>query len=216
MTRIGKIARLPRPIREELNRRLENGAQGKQLVAWLNQKPEVQAVLATEFAGRPLIAQNLTEWKQGGFREWQQQQKELELARELAAHAGALTQVTPEPLCDAAAPVLLAKYLMLLPKLDAINMDEPESWRPLRAVCHDLLDLRRGDHSSARLKLEREKLALEREQWRSERREAARQRRTDAKLHRKHTSEEIVAKVDEIFGIKRPQPCAPPIKPNQT
>jgi hypothetical protein len=33
MTRTGKIARLPREVREELNRRLQNGEQGKRLVA---------------------------------------------------------------------------------------------------------------------------------------------------------------------------------------
>ena len=35
MTRNGKIARLPREIRDELNRRLDDGGQGKDLVEWL-------------------------------------------------------------------------------------------------------------------------------------------------------------------------------------
>ena len=209
MTRNGKIARLPRPLREALNRQLEEGTQGKQLVAWLNAQPEARAVLAAEFGGRPINEQNLTEWKQGGFRDWQQQQVELTLARELAAHGGDLAQVSPEPLSDVAAPVLMAKYLFLLQKLRAVNMEDPESWKPLRAICRDLLDLRRGDHSSARLKLEREKLAILRTQWQCERREAARQRRIEARQHRKISGAELVAKVDEIFGIHRPPPSVP-------
>ena len=32
MTRIGKIARLPQPIREQLNRRLQDGEQGKESI----------------------------------------------------------------------------------------------------------------------------------------------------------------------------------------
>jgi len=36
VTRNGKIARLPRAVRQELNRRLDEGEQGKKLVAWLN------------------------------------------------------------------------------------------------------------------------------------------------------------------------------------
>ena len=203
MTRIGKIARLPRLLREELNRRLADGGLGRQLVVWLNAQPAVQAVLAAEFGGRPLNAQNLTEWKQGGFREWQQQQSELALAREIAAHAGDLTQVSSEPLSDAAAPVLVAKYLFLIQKLNAVNLKAPDSWKPLRAICRDVLELRRGDHSAARLKIERDKLALDHEQWRCERREAARQRQAGASQHRQLTGAELTAKVDEIMGISR-------------
>jgi len=33
MTRVGKIARLPREIREQLNRRLQDGEPGKRLVS---------------------------------------------------------------------------------------------------------------------------------------------------------------------------------------
>ena len=46
MTRRGKIARLPRAVREELNRRLLNGETGARLVAWLNGHPETKRVLA--------------------------------------------------------------------------------------------------------------------------------------------------------------------------
>src|SRR5713101_951139 len=42
LSRNGKIARLPLAIRQELNRRLQNGEQGKKLVAWLNALPEVR------------------------------------------------------------------------------------------------------------------------------------------------------------------------------
>jgi hypothetical protein len=35
LTRNGKIARLPLAVRQELNRRLDEGEQGKKLVAWL-------------------------------------------------------------------------------------------------------------------------------------------------------------------------------------
>ena len=51
MTRNGKIARLPKTVQEELNRRLDNNEPGKRLVAWLNSRPEVQAVITAEFGG---------------------------------------------------------------------------------------------------------------------------------------------------------------------
>ena len=70
VTRNGKIARLPRAMREELNRRLRDGEQGNKLVAWLNGLPEVKAVVALEFGGKPIREQNLSEWRKGGYRDW--------------------------------------------------------------------------------------------------------------------------------------------------
>ena len=40
-TRRGKIARLPLAVREELNTRLRDGEEGKQLVLWLNGLPAI-------------------------------------------------------------------------------------------------------------------------------------------------------------------------------
>jgi hypothetical protein len=39
----------------------------------------------------------------------------------------------------------------------------PEGWRLLRELCGDLVELRRGDHSAERLRLEREQLELDRQ-----------------------------------------------------
>src|SRR5713101_7111978 len=44
MSHKGKIARLPLAIREQLNRRLQDGEIGRDLVVWLNSAPAVQAV----------------------------------------------------------------------------------------------------------------------------------------------------------------------------
>ena len=70
MTRTGKIARLPNDLRDQLNRRLHDGEKGKTLLKWLNALPEVRAVLAAEFNRQPIRPCNLTEWKQGGHRDW--------------------------------------------------------------------------------------------------------------------------------------------------
>ncbi|HTB83363.1 MAG TPA: hypothetical protein VK742_06890, partial [Candidatus Sulfotelmatobacter sp.] len=70
MIRNGKIARLPRAIRDELNSRLDRGEQGGSLLAWLNGLPPVAQVLAREFGGVAISKQNLCEWRAGGFAEW--------------------------------------------------------------------------------------------------------------------------------------------------
>ena len=61
MTRLGKIARLPRAVREQLNHRLADGEMGKRLVEWLNTLPVVHAVLTAEFGGRAINEQNLSD-----------------------------------------------------------------------------------------------------------------------------------------------------------
>ncbi len=68
--RTGKIARLPRDIREELNERLERSEASPHLLAWLNGLKEVKKLLRDEFDGVPISKQNLSEWRQGGFQEW--------------------------------------------------------------------------------------------------------------------------------------------------
>ena len=60
LTRNGKIGRLPRAVREQLNRRLDNGEQGGQLLEWLNALPEVRDLVAREFGGQPIRKQNLS------------------------------------------------------------------------------------------------------------------------------------------------------------
>ena len=69
--RLGKIARLPYGIRSQLNARLADNEPAADLVDWLNAQPEVQAILAGQFDGRPITQQNLSAWKQGGFRDWE-------------------------------------------------------------------------------------------------------------------------------------------------
>ena len=65
----GKSGRLPKAIQEQVNRRLENSEKGRPMVAWLNSLPEVQAVLAAEFAGQPVNEKNLSKWRKYGYKQ---------------------------------------------------------------------------------------------------------------------------------------------------
>jgi hypothetical protein len=94
-TRVGKIARMPHVIREELNRRLANGVPGIELIVWLNAMPEVQKILAELFGGRAISNNNLSVWKQGGYADWVISRESRTELREIMAqgrsldHAGA-------------------------------------------------------------------------------------------------------------------------------
>ena len=94
MSRHGKIARLPRGLREELSRRLHAGQEGEPLLAWLNPLPELQTLLKEEFAGVPISKQNLSEWRKGGFVEWEFKGDCLWEARETAAESREVDAVT--------------------------------------------------------------------------------------------------------------------------
>ena len=87
MTRNGKIARLPKAIRDQLNRRLEDGQPGVRVVEWLNTLPEVHTVLTEQFDGRAINEVNLSEWKAGGFLDWQARQEMLAHTQELVEEA---------------------------------------------------------------------------------------------------------------------------------
>ncbi len=83
---IGKIARLPRAVRAQLNPRPLDGEEGKQIAGWLNSLPEVNERLAELFEGRPINEQNLSNWRQGGYEDWLAHQEILALAAKLAAN----------------------------------------------------------------------------------------------------------------------------------
>jgi hypothetical protein len=79
----GKIGGLPKAVQEQVNRRMEGGEKGRSLVVWLNARPEVPAVLAAEFAGKPIREQNVSEWSQHGCQPSLRQQQALKMAQEM-------------------------------------------------------------------------------------------------------------------------------------
>jgi hypothetical protein len=164
MMRNGKIARLPRAIRDELNRRLQDAEPGDTLLPWLNALPEVQAVLARQFGGVEISKQNLHEWRSGGFAEWQTRQETLADARELAADAAELETATEGRLTDHLATVLGARYASALAGWDGRPSEEfQQKLKVLRGMCQHIVELRRGDHSGARLQMERDRIEEKRE-----------------------------------------------------
>ena len=157
-TRTGKIARLPLEIREQLNNRIHDGQQGKSLVKWLNTLPEVRRIVTSEFAGRPVREQNLSEWRKGGYRDWV-------LVQEARSAMARLSEETPpeahpheSEFTETLARWLAARYAVASRRL--AETDGPEQWRMLRELCGDVVELRRGDHSARRLQLERDRVAV--------------------------------------------------------
>jgi hypothetical protein len=173
MTRLGKIARLPREIRDQLNLRLSNGEVGRQLVEWLNGLPEAQAVLAAQFGGRPISEQNLTEWKQGGYEEWLRHQEDCAYARLLTEDSRELEKEAGEIRLEdrLAAPMALA--LARLMREVAESPGDTEKQKTLLSVSRELALLRSGSHEADRVRLERER-------WDTKQAEIAEKKRKEA------------------------------------
>lgn len=147
----GKISHLSREIRHELSLRLERGHTGKALVHWLNQLPEVQAVLAAHFGGRPINDVNLSEWKAREYRHWRARRDILGEALEMSATASELSSATDGRLSDNVATLLSARYLAALNGWDGEFTDQfVAKLRNLGALTRDISELRRADHRLAR------------------------------------------------------------------
>ena len=174
MNRDAKIARLPQPIREQINRRLQNGEAGQQIAEWLNTLPEVKGAMAAEFGGQPINETNLLSWKLGGYRNWEAQQESLEAVRQFGADAAELAQAAGGQLADHLALCLTARIAVALREPASGGDDAAGQWQRLRQLCADLVALRKGDHNAQWLRIEREKLDVDLKEF--EDAEAARKR----------------------------------------
>jgi len=155
MARNGKIARLPRPLRDELNQRLAHNEDGATLLDWLNAAPGVNELLARDFAGEPVSKQNLHEWRHGGFVEWQSRQDLFAEAGDLTDANGEWDAVAANDFTERLAAVLVVRYA---DALAGWNGGDDEAFRlklrDLRRFNQDLAVLRRYNQSAARLKIQ--------------------------------------------------------------
>jgi hypothetical protein len=212
-TRRGKIARLPRTIRETLNRRLSDGEAGPKLLAWLNAQPEVQTVLAEEFAGRPITEQNLSEWRQGGYLDWEHKEALRESLSSLVEEIEDL-EITPgqRSLADRCAEL----QALALGRLLMAALAEPVSDRReqrILALVRSLNSVRRCDHDRERVRLQRER--QERQQAEKDAAlEAARVRAATPKPRQKSTwellEEDDARRLASLARRYSPQPPPPP------
>ena len=136
MNRTSKITRLPDPLREELNQRLRNGEPGNNLLLWLNKLPEVIALVEEHYGGNLISPQNLSDWNQGGYREWLTRQEMRESSKDYAAEAPHLTAAAGGSLLNPLTTAIHARYGALLSKMP-LDTEVPKAIQSqLDAVLH--------------------------------------------------------------------------------
>lgn len=157
-TRRGKIAKLPADLRMEVNRRLHDGQTAGQLLPWLNNHARVRPILGAQFHGEDINAQNLTEWRQGGYVDWLEERERLDALKEISLFAGDAVKAGGS-ISDGAAAVAAGRLMTAIEGAD----DEQ-----LLKISSAIGNLRCGDSDRVRLRLKErevkakeEKLALD-------------------------------------------------------
>ena len=196
MTPTGKIARLPRTLRDQLNHRLQGGEQASSLAEWLNALTEVQDMLKSQFPDASITENDLAQWKSDGYSAWLRRQETAAAMRTMAADVEELTTAAPEPPAELLAQWLPLRYVAASRGLRQMTGDPEADWRRLRDFCADVATLRRLDQTAARLRLDRDKFEQEVREVRADEEEEERR-----KNHQGGLTPEALALIEEEAGI---------------
>jgi hypothetical protein len=124
MARVGKIARLPAELREEVCRRLHDGQTAAAVLGWLHAQPAAVDMLARDFGGEPVSPQNLSEWRAGGFQDWLANRERVDRIRALADAAHSVAAAGDMQLSEGAAAIAGGKLLEALESADPEQLDQ--------------------------------------------------------------------------------------------
>jgi hypothetical protein len=151
--RKGKIASLSLAIRSELNRRLDDGQRGPQLLPWLNNQAEVLKVLDELWGEQPISPQNLTEWRQGGYQDHVRRRERVENLKVLSEYALKLGQASGGSIADGSAAIAGGKILL---HLESLAEDDLES---LDTLVSSLALVRQGDQEKEKINIRKQTIA---------------------------------------------------------
>ena len=206
-TPTGKIARLPRALRDQLNERLDHGQSGPDLLAWLNDHPDAQPVIAE--SGSPINAQNLTNWRQGGYQLWLRVQERLLLARDLMEQADDMEphHSGPESLTNHLTVLLVSEFAAALVQLLPTLTDPAQRCDYIAKYLNILARLRQQDYQAGRLDIQRQRRFREADQENQADLQAASDRRLADYLFQNE--------INHIFPHTATATSPAPIKVNQ-
>ena len=149
-----KIGRLPFAVRNELNERIRDGAQGSDLLYWLNGLKETKKVLR-EAKEAPINAQNLTDWRSTGYKDWLDDQADADRFRRLAEVSHTLATAAGGSAAGVACNIATAKIM------DALEGADEDKIADLTRA---LAALRSGENAAEKVALAQEKNAIQKEQ----------------------------------------------------
>jgi hypothetical protein len=148
----GKLGRLPWAVKRELHRQLRDAVPGTAILTWLNDQPEVQAVLADQWDGRKVTPQNLSDYKGSAeYQKWLKSQEALEVSREKTKFVLDFSAEAGLDLMDTADSLVVSR---LLEDLEAAEGDDAVN------LMRTLATFRKGGNARALIEVRRAELAL--------------------------------------------------------
>lgn len=157
-----KIGRLPWKLRNELNERIRDGATGTVLLGWLNGTSEMAAV--REQTGCDEVKpQNLTDWRDTGYKDWLDEQDRTERLSKMASLSQQIIAQTGGDPTSVGCRIAAGKLLDALESADGEAVDElAKSFATLRSVENDA---QRVALAADKQRLDEQRLALERQKF---------------------------------------------------
>jgi len=149
-----KIGRLPFAIRNELNERIRDGAQGAELLDWLNSLKETKKILR-EMKSDAVNAQNLTDWRSTGYKDWLEDQNDADRIRRLAEVSQTLAAAAGGNVAGVGCSIATAKIM------DALESADDDKIADLSTA---LVKLRASENAAQKVALAEEKNAIQKEQ----------------------------------------------------
>lgn len=149
-----KIGRLPFAIRNELNERIRDGVGGPEILDWLNAAKETRKILR-ELKSGDINAQNLTDWRSSGYRDWLDDQGQADRIRRLAEISQTLASAAGGNAAGVGCNIATAKIM------DALESADEEQVADLAKA---LVQLRAGENAAQKVALAEEKNAIQKEQ----------------------------------------------------
>ena len=149
-----KIGRLPFAVRNELNERIRDGAQGAELLDWLNGLKETKRILR-ETKSEKINAQNLTDWRSSGYADWLADQGDADRIRRLAEVSQTLAAAAGGNVAGVGCSIATAKIM------DALESADDDKVSDLATA---LVKLRASENAAQKVALAEEKNNLAKEQ----------------------------------------------------
>jgi hypothetical protein len=154
---------LPFALRNELNERIRDGATGAALVSWMNAHPDCKRILRDDKSG-PLNAQNLTDWRGSGYKDWLADQAQAERIRAMAEVSNSIMAASG---CD---PSTIGARIAAASLMEvASNPDDPEQLMKAAGAIASLriteLNAERNALSRSKQGMDAERLALDRKKF---------------------------------------------------
>lgn len=149
-----KIGRLPFAVRNELNERIRDGAQGPDILGWLNGLKETRKILR-EMKSGPVNAQNLTDWRSTGYKDWLDDQERADRIRRLAEVSQTLATASGGNVAGIGCNIAAAKIMDILEAADEDQVAD---------LSKALDKLRAGENAAQKVALAEEKNAIQKEQ----------------------------------------------------